>query len=114
MTDWFAIMRDIRSVREGLEKAPLEPPAVQTTLLRMLTIMHSITLAAEFQRQAPRSSPDELRIASLTNRVQLNETSQELGFSALDLQLKKRFDAIDAKLEAILARLPEPPHGFDG
>jgi hypothetical protein len=102
MSEWFDIMRELRTLRDGLNDAPMDTPALQKSLYRMAKLLHRMQLHTELQRNsAPRhSSLDPLDMTTLT-----------LRFDALESEMRLGFRNVLAAIED--ERPPQPPRGFD-
>jgi hypothetical protein len=114
MSEWHDIIEDIRKLRDKVDKPDIDLPALQNALYKTLLILGTMAFRMELQRVPPhQDSLTDLRIQTLTNRVEVNETAQNHRLGLTERQIKKDRDAILEKLDQILQRLPEPPQGFD-
>jgi hypothetical protein len=110
MSEWYDLYNKINDLRRGLKDKPVEH-----TLDIMLSLISQIVSRQEQDRlesdQGPlRRSIDETRMTLLTSRIETQESNAQWDRRRID----KQMEAIHAKLDAILQRLPEPPQGFEG
>jgi hypothetical protein len=110
MQEWFELHAKIDDLRRSIGDKPVEQ-----SLSILLSLLGQIVSRVEHDRlesgQHPlQKSVNESRTTMLTGRVESLETDAQWDRR----RIEKKLEAIDAKLEAILQRLPEPPERFDG
>jgi hypothetical protein len=121
MSDWSDITGDIRRLLDEIDKTRFETPGVQHLFVATVNLLHSIVLRIEMLRPlGSQSSVDDLRVRTLTTRLESAEMQRQIADRDLEKRLQKGFDTSTAKLDAIekqlaliLQRLPEPPRGFE-
>jgi spore cortex formation protein SpoVR/YcgB (stage V sporulation) len=109
MTEWYDLSRKISELRQSLKDKPVEH-----TLDLMLSLISQIVSRQEQDRLESGQHPihralDETRMTLLNSRIETQEANAQWDRRRID----KQMEAIHAKLDAILAKLPEPPQGFD-
>jgi hypothetical protein len=114
MSDNADLYKEIHALQAKLDSRDIDLQTLQTTLYVTLSLLDRVVSRMELQRVPPhRADLNDLRIQTLTNRVEVNETAQNYRLGLTEQQIKKDRDAILEKLDAILQRLPERPQGFD-
>lgn len=109
MTEWHDLHNKISDLRRGLKDKPVEH-----TLDLMLSLLSQIVTRQEHGRLESDQHPihrslAETRMTLLTSRIETLEADAQWDRRRID----KQMDAIHTKLDAILAKLPEPPQGFN-
>jgi hypothetical protein len=109
MSEWSDLYNKISELRRGLKDKPVEH-----TLDLMLSLLSQIVTRQEHGRLESDQHPihrslAETRVTLLTSRIETLEADAQWDRR----RIEKHLEAIYAKLDAILQRLPEPPQGFD-
>jgi DNA-binding HxlR family transcriptional regulator len=110
MTEWYEFHAKISELRRGLKEKPVEH-----SLDLMLSLLSQIVSRAELQglesdQNSIHKSLDELRMNTLTARIEALEADAQRDRR----RIEKHLQAISNTLDTIGKRLPEPPQGFDG
>jgi hypothetical protein len=110
VTEWYELHSKINKLQQNLKEKPVEHTLdLMLSLLSQIISRHERDLLESGQSPFQRSL-NESHNLMLTARIETLETDAQWGRR----RIGKKLEAIDAKLDAILARLPEPPQGFDG
>jgi energy-converting hydrogenase A subunit M len=109
MSGLYELHAKINELRRGLTDKPVEH-----TLDLLLSLLSQVISGVERQwiesGQTPlRRSLDESRMTLLTGRVESLEADAQWDRR----RIEKHLEAINKKLDNILARVPEPPRSFD-